>query len=417
MNILHINTSDDGGAAQAARRLHTGLLKKNINSEFLCLIENKKKFEGRKVFSKEPLSILDRILYKFGLKQTYKQKRKEILAGRPAKFDIFTLQESDHDIMTSDAYQRADIIHLHWVAMFLDYDSFFKRNKKPVVWTFHDLNAFTGGCHYTSGCLKFQVDCKNCPQLDGTENPNYAHQILLSKYRAIENFKPLTIVSPSRWLSELSEGSLVMKNKRHQVIQNGIDSSIFMIRDKRQAREMLGLPYDKKIVLFVSQFLTSERKGFQYLAQAIKLIEDKDIFLCSVGARVEAIEGIEHHTNLGTIKEEEKMSWVYSAADVFVIPSLEDNLPNTIVESLMCGTPVVGFKIGGIKEMIMNDEHGYLCEKISGESLKDGILKTFNKKRKFEGVEIRNLALKRYDVQIMAQKYINLYKEIVNESN
>ena len=417
MNILHINTSDDGGAAQAAKRLHLGLLRKNVNSEFLCLIENKEKFEGRKVFSKEKHSVADRVLYRLKLKKTSRERRKVILEGRSAKFDIFTLPESDYDIMSSGAYKNADIIHLHWVAMFLDYTSFFRKNRKPIVWTFHDLNAFTGGCHYTSHCTKFELDCNNCHQLLGTKNQNYSNQVLENKLEAIKKNANLNIVSPSKWLSELSERSSVMKNQKHCVIQNGLDSSVFTIKNKEEAREVLGLPQNKKIILFVSQFLTSERKGFQYLVDAIKLIEDKSIFLCSVGAKVEAIEGVENHINLGTIKEEEKMSWVYSAADVFVIPSLEDNLPNTIVESLMCGTPVVGFTIGGIKEMIVNDVNGYLCEEISGKSLMEGILKTLNKKSKFEREEVRAHASKKYDVNIMSQRYLELYEDILEKNN
>ncbi len=417
MNVLHINTSDDGGAAQAAKRLHLGLLNKNVNSEFLCLIENKETFEGRKVFSKEQHSIVDRILYKLKLKKTYRERRNLILEGRPAKFDIFTLPESDYDIMSSEAYKNADIIHLHWIAMFLDYSSFFRKNRKPIVWTFHDLNAFTGGCHYTSHCMKFELDCNNCHQLLGTKNQNYSNLVLVEKLEAIKKCANLNIVSPSKWLSELSEKSLVMKNQKHYVIQNGLNSSIFTIKDKEEAREVLGLPQDKKIILFVAQFLTSERKGFQYLVDAVKLIEDEDMFLCSVGAKVEAIEGVENHINLGTIMEEEKMSWVYSAADVFVIPSIEDNLPNTIVESLMCGTPVVGFTIGGIKEMIVNAVNGYLCEEISGESLMKGILKTLNKKSKFEREEVRAHASKKYDINIMSQRYLELYKDIFKENN
>ncbi len=417
MNILHINTSDDGGAAQAAKRLHLGLLRKNVNSEFLCLIENKEKFEGRKVFSDEKRSAVDRILYKLKLKKTSRERRKVILEGRSAKFDIFTLPESDYDIMSSEAYKNADIIHLHWVAMFLDYASFFRKNRKPIVWTFHDLNAFTGGCHYTSHCTKFELDCNTCHQLVGTKNQNYSNQVLVKKIEAIKKITNLNIVSPSKWLSELSERSSVMKNQKHCVIQNGLDSSVFTIKNKEEARELLGLPQDKKIILFVSQFLTSERKGFQYLVDAIKLIEDTGIFLCSVGAKVEAIEGVKDHINLGSIKEEEKMSWVYSAADVFVIPSLEDNLPNTIVESLMCGTPVVGFTIGGIKEMIVNGVNGYLCEEISGESLMEGILKTLNKKSKFEREEVRAHASKKYDINIMSQRYLELYKDILKKNN
>ncbi|MDN5203112.1 glycosyltransferase [Fulvivirgaceae bacterium BMA10] len=415
MKILHVNTSDDGGAAQAAIRLHLDLLKKEIDSKFLCQVVNKPMFPGRVRLAKRAPGLYERILLKIGIKQTLKEKRKNVLQGRPSKFDIFTLSESESDITSSPAFQEADIIHLHWISMFLDYKSFFRKCHKPIVWTFHDLNAFTGGCHYSGTCEGFKKDCKNCPQLEGTQDPNYANKVLSSKQGSLGAYKNVHVVTPSKWLSEVSMSSMVTGKFPHTVIPNGIDENTFQRRDRFFSRQLLGLPQDKKIILFVSQFLTIERKGFRLLVEAASHLDREDLVLCSIGVKFEEVNNIKNHINLGTIHDQRIMSMAYSAADAFVIPSLEDNLPNTVIESLMCGTPVIGFPIGGIKEMIDDGKNGILCSEVSIEALQKAILEFIDLSNHFDHVSISNNAKSHYNIDLMSQRYMTLYDQIASE--
>ena len=181
------------------------------------------------------------------------------------------------------------------------------------------------------------------------------------------------------------------------------------------SREVLGIPKDKKVVLFVAESLNNNnRKGFIFLKMAFEELADNNLVLCAVGNNKIAIESKINLIELGSINDEKMMSMAYSAADVFVIPSLMDNLPNTVLESLMCGTPVIGFPIGGILDMVQNEINGYITNDISSESLKETLLNFLNNHVTFSATEIRTKAIEKYDLLIQANQYINLYKSVLN---
>lgn len=429
MKILHINTRDSGGASKACLRLHLGLLQEGIDSNVLLLSQSNKTIQKSFKFI-PPLPLYSkseklkrkakRILREIYLYHPPEEVNIEevVLKNRPEGLGIFSFPDTPFDITQYPLYLESDIINLHWTAGFLDYSSFFKNNSKKIIWTLHDMNPFTGGCHYAGMCDGFQKSCLKCPQLLNTQDDNYSNKILQIKLNAIESKTNLTIVPISNWLLQQSMKSVLFNQFKHVQIPNGINQNIFKTIPKNTSREILGLPSDKKIILFVSDFLNTKRKGFYLLLKAIEqFVGRDDVLLCAAGDTTgNEIKG-RNVFELGSISDERLMSVVYSSADVFVIPSLEDNFPNTILESLMCGIPVIGFPIGGIKEMIHNNENGYLCDSISVASLVETLTIFLKNSNIFNRENIRKNALELYSQKVQAIKYIELYDEILKNIN
>ncbi|MFC2131955.1 glycosyltransferase, partial [Bacteroidota bacterium] len=228
----------------------------------------------------------------------------------------------------------------------------------------------------------------------------------------LENQSDLHIITPSKWLMDKSkESSLFSKYAQHH-IPNGIDDRSLIHQDKIKARNKLGFPADKKILLFVSDWVEREGKGFTFLHEAQNLLNpDERPLLCVAGRTNLELAG-KHFIKLGFVRDEKTMSQVYSACDAYVLPSLEDNLPNTIIESLLCGTPVIAFPVGGIPEMTEHGKNGILCSDTSADSLKTAISEFLSGKYEFNNQEIRKHAIDKYGLKNQAKKYCELYKSL-----
>lgn len=436
MKILHISTKDKGGAANSCIRLHQGLVDIGVDSNVLLLnrtnfaipdsfayqaprlpklpapdLSTRTRNKVRRIFKE--LHLLQPTLQTRPISQAVNHARH--LLNRPGGLDSFSGAKTDYDITTQKIYREADLINLHWTAGFLDYEKFFSQNTKPLVWILHDMNPFTGGCHYAGSCTKFQQDCAICPQLAGTINPSYSHEIYSTKHSNLAG-KSITVVTPSGWLKDCSERSSLFQNYPHFQIPYGLSASVFQPRDKFFSRQLLGLPVDKMIILFVADNVHNQRKGYHYLANALeKLTLNADVILCAVGVNNQAGNSAHVHV-LGPVQDERLMSAVYSAADVFVIPSVEDNLPNTILEALMCGTPVIGFPIGGVPDAVENGVNGYICDSVSAEHLADTIQKFLRQPDVLDRRLIRESAVEKFDQRVQAESYLNLYKTILTDS-
>jgi glycosyltransferase involved in cell wall biosynthesis len=304
---------------------------------------------------------------------------------------------------------------LHWVAGFLDYSSFFQKNTKPVVWTLHDMNPFTGGEHYVEEYLGIDDLGHPINRKISKEEINLAQENISIKMKAISKIDNLTIVAPSEWLAEEARKSEVFKGKPVFCIPYGLDSEIFAPRDKNYSRALFNIPKDKTVILFVADSIDNHRKGFIFLQKAFQQIANSNIVLCAIGNKNSDLESIENILELGPIYDERLMSIAYSAADVFILPSLMDNLPNTVLESLMCGTPVIGFSVGGMQDMIQDRANGFLTEEISVESLVKSINEFLKNTDCFNKIEIRENALKKYDQKVQSQRYIDLFTNILNK--
>ncbi|MHC2995802.1 MAG: glycosyltransferase family 4 protein [Candidatus Atribacteria bacterium] len=412
MKILLLNTNDiSGGAAIAAYRLLKGLQQNGVQAQML--VQSKKsddysvigpQTKWQRAFSKiRP--ILDSIPVRF-----YRNRQKIIFSPEILPDDIC---KKIQDI-------NPDVVHLNWIAGgFVRIETLAKINK-PIVWTLHDMWAFTGGCHYDENCGKYNKCCEHCPILGTNKKNNLSSKIWRRKKKSWKNLD-LTIVTPSSWLGECAKKSSLFDKTRVEVIPNGIDLNRFKPIDKNIARDILCLPKDKKLILFGAlSALSDKRKGFPLLKEALKNFsskENKDIELIIFGSskpRNEENLGFKTHY-LGRLNDEISLALVYSAADVMIVPSIQDNLPNTIMESLACGSPVIAFNVGGISDMIDHQTNGYLAKPFDTGDLAYGIKWVLedNIRRKLLSQNARKKVVNEFDIVKVAKRYIDLYKDVI----
>lgn len=353
MKILLVSNSagldgKSGGAAIACRRLMEALILAGHQVKMLTLTNTK----GDSILNQYSINSLAYFFFRvyryFFYSRAYKTIKKHHIHSGP---------KSPSDIKSHELYKWADIINLHWVSGLLDYPSFFSPNvKKPVVWTLHDMNAFTGGCHYSESCHNYKTTCESCPQLKSSLQYLSLTNLVV---KASCSFEYLSIITPSIWLKKLSSSSLIFKDIKHEVIPNAVDTSIFkMIQSDRDKAPKAG----PKKILFIANDVSIRLKGLHLLKEALNII-DEELNLYIIG-KGEASLNLKHKQFiLGSVHEEKKLVELFNESDLFVTSSLEDNLPNVIVESLCCGTPVVGFRTGGIPELIIEGFNGYLAIK------------------------------------------------------
>lgn len=292
---------------------------------------------------------------------------------------------------------------MHWVANFIDYPSFFANITTPIVWTLHDENPFRGIFHYAG-----DEEANDESELKATDTE--ASKV---KNAAIKRASKLHIITPSAWLANIAIKQEVFSKCQVTAVANGLDTSIFKTYNKEFARKVFNLPANKKIALFVADSLSNKRKGFDLLLGALQEFEDKDdILLVAIGS-VPATNKQENIIYLGSICDERLMALAYAAVDVFILPSREDNLPNTMIESLSCGTPIIGFPVGGIKETIQNGFNGYLCSELTIDSLRESIGKFFVNMSLFNSDEISEDAHNKFDNKKQSAKYIEIYKNLL----
>ncbi|MEO3407036.1 glycosyltransferase family 4 protein [Mucilaginibacter sp. CAU 1740] len=421
LKVVHLNTYDgNGGAGRACMRLNRALLSQNIDSKIIVHYKfgnnaDIKTF-NRGIIQKSYTAatiIFERILAKRFLKPD---------SRTPFSFTWF-----GRSVIKHPDVKAADIIHLHWVNHgFLDpkHIAEIKRLGKPVVWTFHDSNAFTGGCHVRYTCTNYQQECGNCPLLINSGNDDISHRIWQQKNKAYQQLD-FNVVAPSTWMQGSVEAISLMKGKAISQIPNTLETDIFKPIDKAEAKEQAGLPTDKFI--FLSGFMPSRKdlhKGTQYLLESMELLKQRlgadadKIELVVFGNRgTEAVPDFPFKTSfLGTINNDEKLALHYAAADAFLIPSLEDNLPYTVMESLSCGTPVIAFTTGGIPNMVQHEYSGYLATYRSSESFADGmewIIKHPEKEKLNR--QARQTIMDRFSEEVIAKQHIEVYNNLLSE--
>lgn len=402
MKILHINTNDFGGAGIAAIRLHEALLRNKIDSNFLCLNKTRIGSQYSEKFIQKKAPWLFRLLHRLKLVRYAHERNAQSIQGKTGNFEIFSSPNSDYNIANHPLVKSADIIHLHWVANFLDWPSFFKSVDKPIVWTLHDMNPFLGGFHYLGDRNRNQALFQDVEE-----------KYVSVKINAVKHKENMHIVCPSYWIYTQSLSSRILGKFPHSIIPNSIPVEIFKPLDKLKSRNTFGLPPTKKVILFVAASLSNPRKGFNLLTQALKNFNRDDYHLAFVGkSSFPDLLETESFFNLGEIDNEEKLAAVYSAADIFVIPSIEDNLPNTMIESLACGTPIVGFNIGGIPDVVIDGFNGFMASKVEPDELYKTILKAlqynFDRQKIYEDTVIR------FGPDIQAGRCIDLYRSLID---
>lgn len=397
MKVVIINTSECiGGAAVAAGRLGKALKQSGIQVEKLV---RKGTWLNRFRFYWERLIIF---LYNH-------LNRKNLFA--------VSIANTGTDLSGYPSVRDADIIHFHWINQgFLslkDIEALVKLNK-PVVWTMHDMWPCTGICHYARDCEKFQTECESCFFLKskGKDLSTFIFDKKLSLYKDAN----ITFVGCSRWLSDRAKKSYLLRNKTVLSIPNPIDTKVYHLMDQGTARELLGLPLGKRLLLFGALNVTDKRKGIDYLIEALRKIEKQNVELVVFGQVKDDIRGlfpVPIHS-MGYLSDESKIVALYNAVDMFITSSLEENLPNTIMESMACGTPCVGFATGGIPEMIDHCVNGYVANYKDASDLANGIrwiLEHMDRQALSEAC-VKNVQ-ENYTEEVIVMKYLSLYQNIL----
>jgi glycosyltransferase involved in cell wall biosynthesis len=339
-------------------------------------------------------------------------------------FEMFSDDRSEHGGDVLAQIPPADVVHLHWVAGMFDVEAFFPSvpARVPVVWTIHDMNPFTGGCHYDLGCGRYVDGCGRCPALGSGRLRDLSRAILRRKVRALQGVDParLHVVTPSRWLhGEAVRARPTLGRFSMSVIPYGLDLETFAPRDRMAARELLGLPPDASIVLFVADFVDNSRKGFALMAEALRDLEKIDrLLVVSAGHGVPGLADGVPHTHLGFVGNDRLLSLVYSAADLLVLASLQDNLPNTALESLACGTPVVGFAVGGVPDVVRDGVTGFLAAPLDVGGLRAAIVEGLQDpaRRALMGAAGRQVAIEQYGLSLQTERYLQLYAAVRGEA-
>lgn len=395
MKIVHICSSITGGAGTAALRLHKALQKQGINSLMLTKrdsdIENQiYKFE-RPFFSR----LLEYIIQPNG-----RLKYRSFYKKMKNNFHALSFPDAIYDISKSNILKEADIVHLHWIGSMLNYSTFFSHIHCPIVWTLHDINPFMGIGHFLYDYEKN----KKCLNLQTFEK-----LILDEKIKAYEQSKSITLVCLNEDMRNLSLQSKAFKNREHRIIRNCLDEIWFEKRDIISIRHKYNFPLNKKILLFVSQ-TASSMKGTN-LIQNIAPHLSNNCYLICVGKSIK-IEG-KRVINLGYISNTKKLMELYSLADALILPSLHDNLPNTMLESLSQGTPVITFPLYGMKDIIRDGKNGIHAKNISSSSLLNAVNCFLDEGVSWSREKIREYAYSMFSSQQVAHQYIKLYKDLI----
>ncbi|MGM9699467.1 MAG: glycosyltransferase family 4 protein [Prevotella sp.] len=417
MRVLIVNTSEKtGGAAVAANRLLDALNNNGVKAKML--VRDK---------------VTDDITV-VGLPQTLLRQWsflwERLVVFFHTHFSKHHLFEIDIanagcDITRLREFREADVIHLHWINQgMLSLRGIRKilDSNKAVVWTMHDIWPASSICHYSRGCNYFKSHCHNCQLLPGGGyDDDLASKVWKAKKRMLAD-RNVMFVACSKWLEGEAKRSSLLVGQSITNIPNTIDTRVFCVADKRQSRMAAGLPLDKRVILFVSQKVTDKRKGMSFFVDALERMvarrpEMKDDTVVAVlgGHAEDVVEQLALPAfPLGYVSDERRIVAVYNSADAFVLPSLEDNLPNTIMEAMACGVPCVGFKVGGIPEMIDHERNGYVAAVRDVDDLAEGMEWVLDPSRHgdLSSEAVRKVSM-RYSQHSVAMKYIEVYNQAI----
>lgn len=402
MHILLLNTYAHGGAGVACKRLLDGLQGvRGLQAQLLTAAD----VGSRWPFYAERLAFLP-----------HERDRSVRFAFSPANFG--------KNLTRHPLVRQADVLHLHWVnqgLLSLRGISQLGALGKRMVWTLHDTWAFTGGCHIFTDCDRFRQSCGHCPYLRQPASNDLSHQVLEKKRR----FFPQNIqfVTCSAWLRDVALSSSLLAGRQVEVIPNPIDTSVFHPAsepDRASWRREMGIAPEAKILLFVAMNLRDAHKGFRFLPEALRHLkaQQPDLRLEVVVLGKSEPEGLAElpypvHA-LGLVHGAERLARIYGAADVFVTPSLADNLPNTVMESLACGTPVAAFRTGGIPEMVEHLREGFVARQGDSRELAEGIgwILSGIVPQEVLRENARQKVLREYANEVVAERYAALYRRL-----
>ena len=410
MKVVHVSTSDNGGAGLAAYRLHRGLLEQGVESRMI--VANRTKSDDTIVQAEQDKNLLfqppkNALLRKF--KKIMRRRGKYLTHFEYIQKEIerlhnlypqvfYTSPISTYDLSNHPLIQEADIIHLHWIQNFVNFDTFFNNVNKPIIWTLHDLNPMMGGFHHLLWKNRYYEEYKKL------EDDFYG-----IKKQAICNARNLSIVAISKQMHNMISKHEFFNGRNVYDIHNSVDGQEFSLINQTEVRKVLSIPIEKKVFLFVNGFLNDETKGLDNLIEAIKYLKPEDSMLICVGnGKVPSVQNIPIR-HFSAVSDTEWLSLLYSTADFLVLPSLQEGLSQTSLESLCCGTPVISTPVSG-SEDIINNSNGVICSDYTPKAIAEGIASAMQ--MEYDRSAIRKDILERFGIEKNIEKHLNVYNTI-----
>ena len=421
MRVLIINTTERiGGAAIAAGRLMEALKNNGIKAKML--VRDKQTNQITVVALRKSWKNIWNFVW----------ERIVIWANnnfRRHKLFFVDIANTGTDITSLPEFKQADVIHLHWINQGMLSLKNIKRiidSGKPIVWTMHDMWPVTGICHHSENCRLFATQCRNCPLLYNNHSHDLSYKVFRRKSKLYSGINTrITFVACSYWLEDLARQSALTKGHKVLSIPNPINTNLFHPGNKKFAKQKLHLPTDKRLLLFNSMKITDKRKGIDYLVEACEILKRERPEFCETLAVVVVGRESQQYNALfpfsvyclNYVKSEKELVDIYNAVDLFVTPSIQENLPNTIVEAMSCGVPCVGFNVGGIPQMIDHLHNGYVAKYKSASDLANGIWWSFHEGDYKTLSEIaRHKAITTYSEDIVAHQYIKVYNYVTKKN-
>ena len=407
MRVVFANTFDTrGGAARAALRLFEGV--SGLDGVFASMVVQEKAGQTPGVV---------RQCGALPTRWTSKWDQAALKADHPDRERVpFSVNRVPSLLPHAIRGRDPEVVHLHWLHCGFVRIEQLRTLRRPLVWTIHDMWAFTGVCHYSGDCRRYLSGCGRCPLL-GSRDGNDVSRRVFQRKRAVFADLDLTVVSPSRWLADLARSSPLLGNHPVRVIPNGLDVARFSPMDKGAARRELGLPQDRPLLLFGADFaMADRRKGLHLLLDALSsgLAGGGEVAVFGCDAPVEQPDLPMKVHWLGKIHDDSRLVAAYSAADLFAAPSLEENLSNAVMEALACGAPAAAFDVGGMGDMIDDGRTGFLVPKNEGAGgLGRALDRAFADPGRLAamGREAREVVCRRFDIRAVAAQYRDLYEE------
>jgi glycosyltransferase involved in cell wall biosynthesis len=416
LRIVFVSSSDlQGGAARAAFRLHEALLQAGHDS---CMFVARKSGDHQSING--PDTAVGKVASRIAGHLDAMPKRR---FTKHSKTPFSVARLGLPNLLQAIDEFDPDIVHLHWINGGFVTPRMIARINRPIVWSLHDMWPFTGGCHYNNeGCTRYQTACGSCPVLGSHRESDLSRRIWKRKRRAYSNIEDLTIVGLSHWLANEARNSSLFQGRPVVNLPNPIDTTVFRPVDRHVARKLWNLPQDAKVVLFGAMSATSDRrKGYDLLIDALQLIDDDDVHLCVFGAtsgESDQLAGLPVHF-VGRLHDDVSLVTLYSAADVMVVPSRQENLSNAIMESMSCGTPVIAFDIGGNGDMIDHQTNGFLARPYESSDLAEGIRWALAEQEKGNSMceAAREKTVESFAYPAVVRQYEDLYKQILADGS
>ena len=419
MKIIHLNTYDIlGGAARGTYWLHSNLINRGIDSQLFVKFKaskdpSVKQYQSSNYFLQKICNQRQR-LNKYTLNRYTNRTNHSFSIASWTPFDFIQYINK----------QSPDIVHLHWVGEGFLTPEEIGQIKAPIVWTMRDLWAITGGCHYSFGCKKYESACGKCPELKSDKANDISRKMMKRK---TSNYKNADIygVAISDWLAGVARNSSLFSNTPIEVIHNSVDPEVFKPKNRKFCRELFQLPQDKKLIIFCAiSPLKDDRKGFQYLKEALSILDEQqslvDTELVVVGnERNVDMPKLPIKTHLlGSINDDRILAAAYSLGDILVVPSVEEAFGKVVIEGMACGLPCVGFQDTGMTDIIKHKDNGYNAQYLDSNDLATGIDYTLSMVSQDSSIseKVRKYVIQNFNDIKMTDQYINLYNKIISST-